>query len=118
MSDKKKIWFITAAGRGMGVAFAKPDGSLIAFSTFAGDGASEIFVMPPTPGAEPTRLTFDPAFDVAPDWSPDGTRLAFMSDRDGGNYQIYTMAADGGNPRRLTWDLPSNDSPDWGPRDR
>ena len=37
----------------------------------------------------------------SPSWSPDGSRLAFVSDRDGG-YEIYVMDADGQNQTRLT----------------
>ncbi len=37
----------------------------------------------------------------APEWSPDGTRIAFITDRDG-NDEVYVMGADGSNPTRLT----------------
>ena len=40
--------------------------------------------------AEATRLTDDPAADMDPMWSADGSRLAFWSDRDG-NREIYVM---------------------------
>ncbi|MCZ7546211.1 MAG: DPP IV N-terminal domain-containing protein [Anaerolineae bacterium] len=36
------------------------------------------------------RLTDNDADDVAPAWSPDGTRLAFASDRDG-DYDLYVI---------------------------
>ncbi|NIM52761.1 MAG: hypothetical protein GTO22_26535, partial [Gemmatimonadales bacterium] len=48
-----------------------------------------------------------PADDREPAWSPDGTRIAFASNRDG-NYEIYVMDADGSNPVRLT-DNPAGD---------
>jgi Tol biopolymer transport system component len=52
------------------------------------------------------------AFDAHPAWSPDGTRIAFMSDRDG-NSEVYIMNADGTAQRRLT-DLPGQDGyPAW-----
>ena len=49
-----------------------------------------------------TRLTFDPAIDAAPVWTPDGRRLVFASNR-GGVYNLYARAADGtGTEVRLT----------------
>lgn len=39
--------------------------------------------------------------DVAPDLSPDKTKIAFFSDRDG-NYEIYTMTENGENEQRIT----------------
>ena len=45
-----------------------------------------------------TLLTSNAAADSNPAWSPDGTRLAFASARDG-NSEIYVMNADGSNVR-------------------
>ena len=47
-----------------------------------------------------TRLTFDPAEDIDPIWSPDGTRIAFTSDRSG-QRNIYWKLADGSGPEEL-----------------
>jgi Tol biopolymer transport system component len=50
-----------------------------------------------------TRLTFDPARDSFPVWSPDGKQVAFSSDREGGVSQIYRKDATGaGQEERLT----------------
>lgn len=46
-------------------------------------------------------LTSEDAFDAAPAWSPDGTRIAFSSDR-GGQSDLYVMAADGTGVHNLT----------------
>jgi hypothetical protein len=47
-----------------------------------------------------TRLTFDPADDLNSIWSPDGTRIAFSSDRLG-QRDIYQKPADGSSPEEL-----------------
>ena len=47
-----------------------------------------------------TRLTFDPADDLDCIWSPDGTRIAFTSDR-AGERNIYWKLADGFGPEEL-----------------
>jgi hypothetical protein len=52
-------------------------------------------------GSEQTRLTFHGGFDVEVAWSPDGSRLAVMSDRSG-TYELWTMNADGSDQRQLT----------------
>ena len=49
-----------------------------------------------------------------PVWSPDGTRIAFVSNRNGGFIQIHVMDADGKNPIRLT-DAVWDDYPTWSP---
>jgi Tol biopolymer transport system component len=61
-----------------------------------------------------TQITFDPADDVVPAWSPDGSRIAFVSTRTGNN-EIWTMNADGSNLVRLTFDSFYKGSPTWSP---
>lgn len=62
-------------------------------------------------GKAPRRLTRHDAFDNYPAWSPDGTRIAFVSGRDvPGLWRhreagLYTMAADGTDVRHLAPDL-------------
>jgi len=54
-------------------------------------------------------------FQVEPDWSPDGTRIAFVSQRSG-SFDLYVMAADGTGTRRLTSTGDDDEgSPTWSP---
>ncbi|MHA2941555.1 TolB family protein [Ralstonia mannitolilytica] len=50
----------------------------------------------------PWQLTSGTALDSAPQWAPDARTIAFLSDRDGGPPQIYTIRPHGGEARRLT----------------
>ncbi|MGB2987431.1 MAG: DPP IV N-terminal domain-containing protein [Phycisphaerae bacterium] len=52
-------------------------------------------------GVAVTQLTSDPASDIQPVFSPDGTRVAFASDRSG-NWDIWTISVDGGSPVQVT----------------
>src|SRR6266487_2889125 len=64
--------------------------------------------------AAPIRLTNDPASDFDSAWSPDGTRIAFRTQRDG-NDEIYVMNADGTGQTRLTNNPAYDMSPSWSP---
>jgi tricorn protease-like protein len=52
-------------------------------------------------GTEEKRLTTNEAYDSKPAFSPSGTKIVFMSDRDG-DYDLYVMDADGTDVRQLT----------------
>jgi Tol biopolymer transport system component len=100
-----------------------PDGSRIAFVSGRGGGeghlsANNVFVMNAN-GTEQVQLTFEPdhLLSVQPSWSPDGTKLAFASDREGDDWEIFTMNPDGSEQTNITGpnqDLAYDDrSPDW-----
>ena len=59
-----------------------------------------------------TNLTQNVDNDWAPVWSPDGQRIAFLSNRDG-NTEIYVMAADGSDPTNLTQNAGIDGNPVW-----
>jgi TolB protein len=61
-------------------------------------------------GTDLTRLTHSPWPEFDPSWSPDGTQIAFRSERSG-EPEIWLMNADGKGQRRLTAGL----SPAWSP---
>ena len=86
---------------------------LVAFTSLR-NGNFDIYVMD-ADGGNQKNLTNHPADDRQPDWSPDGTKIAFVSSRDGAGSQIHVMDADGNNVIRLT-DIPSSKrDPDWSP---
>ncbi|MSU50088.1 MAG: PDZ domain-containing protein [Opitutus sp.] len=72
-----------------------PDGKILAFS-WRGDLWSVS-----SAGGTARMLTQHPSRDTSPSFSPDGKRLAFLSDRQGGP-QIFVMAASGGVPEQVT----------------
>ncbi|MBN1538468.1 MAG: PD40 domain-containing protein [Anaerolineales bacterium] len=64
-------------------------------------------------GSGLTRITNHPNADETPAWSPDGQRLAFVSNRTG-SYQIFIVDSDGGNINQVTTDY-DNSLPIWLP---
>ena len=62
-----------------------------------------------------TRLTHtERGGDWFPKWSPDGSKIAFHSDRDG-HFQIYIMDQDGSNQTRITRNNFNDMYPSWSP---
>ena len=84
-----------------------PDGRRAAFvvttlSEERDEYLSNIWVVDVAGGA-PRRFTAGPRRDLEPRWSPDGSRLAFLSERTAKDkLQVYVMPADGGEATKLT----------------
>src|ERR1041385_5567854 len=65
-------------------------------------------------GSDVRRLTDHSARDAYPRFSPDGTRVAFSSNREG-NYDVFVVAASGGKPRQLTFHSADDVVVGWSP---
>jgi Tol biopolymer transport system component len=85
----------------------------LAFARMDENGDQDIFVR--AKGGSAKDVTASPDFnDTSPRFSPDGTKIVFVSDRDG-NAEIYVMGADGSGPVNLTKDPPATDGGDCDP---
>ena len=86
-----------------------PDGATLADTALA-----EIYTMPIT-GGTPKRIAEGLSWEVQPRFSPDGKRIAFTSDRAGGD-NIWVMNADGSDKRQVTKeDFRLLNQPTWSP---
>lgn len=86
-----------------------PDGGRIAFISDR-SGINQVWAMD-ADGGNQTQLTFDLiAKNQLPDWSPDGSRIAYEAGGD-----LYAMGADGSDQRRLTSGLSGESGPAWSP---
>ena len=83
-----------------------PDGAQVAYSH-----QGDLWVASVASGLA-TRLTAHPSYDGHPHWSPDGSRIAFTSNRHG-NADIFVVAALGGSVQRLTWHVESETLHGW-----
>ena len=91
---------------------ASPDGRTIAF-----DLLGDIYVMP-VAGGTPTRIADGLPYETQPRFSPDGRRIAFTSDRGGGD-NIWIMNADGSDKRQMSKeDFRLLNQPSWSPDGR
>jgi imidazolonepropionase-like amidohydrolase/Tol biopolymer transport system component len=89
-----------------------PDGRMVAF-----DLLGDIYTMP-IGGGTPTRIAEGLAYEQQPRFSPDGRRIAFTSDRGGGD-NIWIMNSDGSDKRQLTKeDFRLLNQPSWSPDGR
>lgn len=61
-----------------------------------------------------TQLTFGNYQDLHPAWSPDRSKIAFVSNRDG-NFELYVVNADGSEVKQLTDTLEDETRPEWSP---
>ena len=89
-----------------------PDGRTLAFALLG-----DIYTMPIS-GGTPTRIAEGLAWEVQPRFSPDGNRIAFTSDRGGGD-NIWIMNRDGSDKKQVTKeDFRLINQPSWSPDGR
>ena len=124
-SNSRELAWVDRSGKQEGVVGVaagyrdprlSPDGRQLA--VFKADGGGDIWVMELDRGIG-TRFTLDPASDNVPVWSPDGTRIAFVSNRDGGVFNIYQKNSGGTGPEELLLKTPHDKLlNDWSPDGR
>jgi Tol biopolymer transport system component len=90
-----------------------PTGKYIAFASTQHRNTSDIYIKR-VDGSTVTQLTSDPANDVMPTFSPDGSMIAYCSDRTG-NFDIYIQKLDGGQPVQITNDPSQEFHPSFSP---
>src|ERR1700759_794219 len=90
----KKVTITTNEGTWMNLDVS-PDGKNIVF-----DLLGDIYSMPVT-GGKATLLAGGKAWEVQPQFSPDGKLISYTSDKEGGD-NIWTMKADGGDKQSIT----------------
>ena len=122
----------------MSAISVSPDGTRLLFSTCQFESPARVangwrpdmgqfqydIAMVDAAGGSPVRVTVSDGYDNFPAWSPDGTRIAFLSARHislTGRFShlahLHTMASDGSNVRRLSRGMAGviNHPPQWSP---
>ena len=99
-----------------------PNGSLIAFASWADPGGSStpldrsrLLVMN-ADGSGAHGILADSGSNRMGSWSPDGKRFVFSrSSQPLSEYQLFTIATDGSDMKRLTFSSADDDTPQWSP---
>ena len=120
--ESGKLWEVLAAGATYSTPDnfdLSPDGKFLLYTDAQPDGSERDIYRLEVDTGYIVNLTDGHKWDNSPDWSPDGERIAFVSDRltDGISFdEIYVMDKDGGSITRLTnngfWE---DTSPAWSP---
>jgi TolB protein len=92
-------------------ATLSPDGKRLAYTRLATNTNPEIYVLDLATRIS-KRLTYHGAQDLHVSWSPDGTRLAFLSNRSG-RYQVWSMNASTGGGLTQVTHVEDAEAPVW-----
>jgi Tol biopolymer transport system component len=99
---------VTVAGGPAGPEFDgdwSPDGGWVVYrDSTRGINKNDEIAVARADGSNRRLITVDPANDWGPAWSPDGSTIAFNSDREGGRLRGYLVDPDGSNLRPLSID--------------
>ncbi|HKO19614.1 MAG TPA: hypothetical protein VJU82_12085 [Acidobacteriaceae bacterium] len=111
-NDQVRVTFDTASDVDPDIS---PNGKEVVFaSNDTASGKNNIFLLDRS-GAVRNLTNAPNGVDEWARWSPDGKKIAFDSNRDGGIFEIYIMNADGSNPTRLTGTSTLGRYPSWSP---
>jgi TolB protein len=88
-----------------------PDGLQLAYEAAVGSSL-KLFVRSLASGAT-QQITSGTSDDFSPAWSPDGTEMAFASNREKNNVDIYTLNLSTGEIRRVTTGTANDMYPAW-----
>jgi tetratricopeptide (TPR) repeat protein len=118
-----RIWITSADGQGEAMQLVSgwapdwgPRGNLAYTGCNEGGGNCGIRFTTDVNLTSPILITADPR-DIGLAWSPDGTRIAYMSDHDG-NWEVYTVGVPFPEVRRLTLNDANDGLPTWSPDGR
>ncbi len=116
--DKRMTIEDALAIKQVGAPKFSPDGKRIAYTISEWDRkdnrrVSHIWLVS-AEGGPSTKLTNGDKGETSPEWSPDGSRIAFLADRDKG-VQVWLISVDGGEAEKLTSEENNVQSFRWSP---
>jgi len=89
------------------------DNGWIVFSSLRNSPNPDIYIKKVS-GFTATRLTSDPASEIQPCFSPDGSKVAYATNRSG-SWNIWVIGVDGTNPVCMTSGVSNDIHPSWSP---
>src|SRR5215468_628497 len=118
IGDKRMTIEDAMAIKQIGAPQFSPDGKRIAYTISEWDKkenrrVSHIWLVS-VDGGPTTKLTTGDKGETSPQWSPDGSSIAFIADRDKGN-QVWVIPVDGGEADKLTGEENNIQSYRWSP---